>query len=288
MKNFASLALILFTFLSSNLYSQKKVVAFAQLKNNTKISESSLKAIEQRMLEALSNTNRFELVDRTDINLVKSELELQKSEEFLEGKTVKQNNWEGAEQIITGAVDQVVITENVTEDGDIYYTASIYISLKVIDVATGKVVASETMRVKEGLGSGILSIALNRTATPQQAFNRALTGIDRAIEKFVAHHFPLTTEIIEILESSPSYGAKKILINIGTKLGAYKGQIYKVFEIQKLKVKNKELTRKKEIGKVKITKVEGDEVSQAKVLKGGKEILENFKNGVQMEFQSKN
>ena len=53
-------------------------------------------------------------------------------------------------------------------------------------------------------------------------------------------------------------------------------------------VGGKTLTRKKEIGEIKITKVEGQEISEAKVVKGGEEILAKFNSGAKIECHSKN
>lgn len=281
--NISILVLIFFTCICT---AQKKTVAITAFeKTNTSIADNYIKAIEDKVKEALYTTNRFEIVDRTNMSKLKEEMELQKSEEFMDGNVVEQSSLNGAEQMVAGSVSQVSITKRITEKTT-YYDCSISFSLQVIDVATGQVVASELIRPKQSFFAGIGSNLTGGNATPEKAFFSSLKGTQNAIDKFVGNNFPMTTVIIEVLKTS-SNKAKSLLINTGTSQGAKKNQKFVVIELIKKEVNGKTLIHRKELGSIKLTKIEGEEISEAKVLKGGEEILAKFNAGSKIECYSK-
>ena len=74
-------------------FSQKKSVAITSFETTaSNISNKYVKAIEDKVKEAFYATNRFDIVDRTNLEKIKGEKELQKSEDFIDGKTVQQSS----------------------------------------------------------------------------------------------------------------------------------------------------------------------------------------------------
>jgi len=159
--------------------------------------------------------------------------------------------------------------------------------LQVLDVATGQVLASELIRTRQSFMGSVMSASLGGAETPEKAFYNALKGTQKAINKFVDKHFPVITLIIEISEAS-SNKAKILLINTGNLNGAKKNQKFQVVELVNMKVGDKEIVRTIEIGEIKITKVEGEEISVAKVIQGGGAIFSKFNSGAKIECHSKN
>ncbi|WP_196890067.1 CsgG/HfaB family protein [Aureivirga sp. CE67] len=283
------LTLLITLLFVSIAFGQKKTVAITafETKSNN-ISSNYVKAIEDKVKEAFHNTNRFHIVDRTSMDKIKREKELQKTEDFIDGKTVMQSNFDGATQLITGSISQVDISKIVSKDNSYYYDCKISFSLQVIDTESGQVLASELIQPKKSLMGGLGDLAsIGSSNTPQKAFLKSLNGTQKSINKFVGKHFPVTTSIIEISKATSSK-AKLLLINSGANNGAKKNQIFSVNELKSMEVNGKNILRKKMIGKIKITKVEGDEISEAKVIKGGEEILSKFKSGVKIECYSLN
>lgn len=271
----------------SLVHSQKRSVAITSFETtSSNISAKYVKAIEDKVKEAFYATNRFNIVDRTNLTKLKAEKELQKSEDFIDGKTVQQSSLEGAEQIVTGSISQVDIVKK-TMESSYYYDCKISFSLQVIDITTGQVLASELIRPKQSFLGGIGSSISGGSNTPSKAFFNALKGTQKEIDEFVGNHFPITTLIIEITEAS-SNKAKSLLINTGNLNGATKNQEFVVIELINKKVGGKTIIRKKQLGKIKITKVEGEEISEAKVTKGGDAILTKFNSGAKIECHSKN
>ena len=67
-------------------------------------------------------------------------------------------------------------------------------------------------------------------------------------------------------------------------MGAFKGMTFNVYTV--LTVADKEA--KKEIGRLKITEVMGDDISLCKVTKGGVEIKQNIDSGATLLITSTN
>ncbi|PHR72547.1 MAG: hypothetical protein COA67_04685 [Lutibacter sp.] len=277
--------LLLIAFFSTTIFAQKKSIAITSFETSASIPSEYKKAIQNKVIEAFNFTNRYNIVDRTNYEKIIAEKELQKSEDFIDGKTVEQNNFEGAEQIVTGAISQVNIVKKYTETS-YYYDCSISFSLQVIDVSSGQILASEIIKPKQSFMGGVLSSSLGGSSTPDKAFHNSLKGTQKAINKFVGKHFPVITLIIEISEVSGNK-AKKLLLNTGNSQGAKKNQKFKVLELVNMTVGDKQIIRKKVIGEIKITKVEGEEISEAKVTKGGDAILSKFNANAKIECLSK-
>jgi hypothetical protein len=278
--------LLLVLLISAVSLAQKKTVAISTFEaaENIKIDAKYIKAIEDKVKAAIKNTNRFKIVDRANYKKLLEEREFQKKEEFIDGKVTSESAFEGAEQIVTGNVSQVSITKK-TSKNSYSYKCSISFSLEVIDIATGKVIASEMVEPKQTFFGDLVSTY--DTQTPEKAFFNSLKGTQKAIDKFVAENFPVTTLIIEITKASPKK-AKTLLLNTGNINGAREKQEFKVVELVPITVNEKQIIRKKEIGTVRIVKVEGDEISEAKVVKGGDVILARFTAGAKIECYSKN
>ncbi|WP_160131118.1 CsgG/HfaB family protein [Kordia antarctica] len=282
-KNLLFLLIFLITTIG---FAQKKTVAISTFEStgSTSIESQYIKAIEDKVKAAIKNTNRFKIVDRGNYKKLLAEREFQKKEEFIDGKVTAESSFEGAEQIVTGSINHISFTRK-TSKSSMHYVCTISFSLEVIDIATGKVIASELIEPKQTFLGGLVSTY--DTKTPNKAFFNSLKGTQKAIDKFVADNFPVTTQIIEITKASSSK-AKMLLINTGNINGARKKQEFKVVELVKVIVNGKELIRKKEIGTIKITNVEGEEISEAKVTKGGDMILEKFNAGAQIRCYSQN
>jgi len=122
-------------------YSQtdsKPVVGIAEFTSevNSKYSE----AVAEKVVQVVTNTKRFTVVDRTSYDKVKQELEFQKSEAFLDSKsTVKQDVALAAQNMIIGHIVKMSVYAMKNTDGSVNgYKASVAFTIKVNDVETGK------------------------------------------------------------------------------------------------------------------------------------------------------
>lgn len=216
-------------------------------------------AVAEKVVQIVTNTHRFIVVDRTSYDKIKEELEFQKSEVFLDSKnTVKQDVAVAAQRMIVGhLVKMNIYTMKNTSGGISGYKASAAFTLKVNDVETGMVTEAESFQTTES----------PLAASKEQAVNQALASLDDVLYAYIAKTFPVTVKIAKILESKKD-AATKVLIGGGKKYGLKEGNTLRVETIEILDG----MPYPTEIGEVKVTTLAGENFAECKVVKGGKQI----------------
>ncbi|TKB99603.1 CsgG/HfaB family protein [Pedobacter cryotolerans] len=219
-------------------------------------------AIQDAVSDAFLSTKRFTLVEREKMVLIKGERKTQQSDDFIDGQTVEQSKSMGASYIVTGNVIESSFEEqnNALGYGGLSITsrkAKISFNIKVIDVSTGEIMASEKF---------------SSEAKGKNGFDDALNIIKPNIEKFIKDNFKIAISIANIEEKNASNEATKVLISGGTNIGLKLQTTLKVFELTYLLVDGKKIPRKKEIGQITVEKIEDENFSICKVINGGATI----------------
>jgi hypothetical protein len=257
--------LLLFCLVNSLVgYSQtaiKPVVGVAPFTSEVDSKYSA--AVAEKVVQIVTNTRRFTVVDRTSLEKVREELELQKSEAFLDSKnTVKQDATLAAENIIVGNILKMSVYAMKNTDGSVNgYKSSVAFTLKVNEVETGKTTESESFQTE------VSPLMLS----PESAVNEALKSIEPKLSTYFIKTFPLATKISKILTIKKETAAT-VLIAGGKEFGFKEGD--------KLIVEKNELIDGKpyptQIGELKVLKIAGADFSECAVSDGGKEILSRF------------
>lgn len=237
-------------------------------------NQQTTNSIQETVTNGFVKTKRFNIVDRTKMDALRSEKNLQKSEDFIDGNVVQQGVSLGANYLVSGHVVSANAEQMRADDGTITYKTKLSINLKVIDVATGQVVSSETIEPKSG--NSLLGAFGLGASTPEASIAKAIKDIEEKVDDFVSRNFPISFFIAEIQEKDNKGAAIKLMIAGGSDFGLSKGDKLKVVEISVMEVGGKKLTRKKEIGELKITKVEDENFSTCSVNSGGIDIAAKF------------
>jgi hypothetical protein len=220
-------------------------------------------AVAEKVVQVVTNTKRFTVVDRTSYDKVKQELEFQKTEAFLDSKsTVKQEVALAAQNMIIGSILKMGIYAMKNSDGSVNgYKSSVAFTLKVNEVETGKTTEAESFQTE------VSSLMLS----PESAVNEALKSIESKLAAYFIKTFPLSTKISKVLTSKKE-SASMVLIAGGNDFGFKAGD--------KLIVEKNEMIDGKpypsQIGEIKIVKIAGDDFSECSVSEGGSEILARF------------
>jgi hypothetical protein len=262
MRNFNFLLLL---FMNSLIgYSQaveKPVIGVSQFTSEVNSKYSG--AVAEKVVQIVTNSRRFTVVDRTSYAKVKDELELQKSEAFLDSKnTVKQDATLAAENLIIGNILKMSVYAMKNTDGSVNgYKSSVAFTLKVNEVESGRTTEAESFQTE------VSPLMLS----PESAVNEALKSIEPKLSAYFIKTFPLTTKISKILTTKKE-SAATVLIGGGKDFGFKEGD--------KLIVEKNELIDGKpypsQIGELKVVKIAGSDFSECTVSDGGKEILARF------------
>jgi hypothetical protein len=249
------------------VYSQtdlKPIVGVAKFTSevNSKYSNS----VAEKVVEIVTNTRRFTVVDRTSYDKVKEELEFQKTEAFLDSKnTAKQDAVLAAQYMIVGNILKMSVYNMKNTDGSTNgYKASVAFTLKVNTVETGTTTEAENFQ------TSVSPLMLS----PESAVNEALKSIEGTLSAYFIKTFPLTTKIRKVLTFKRE-SASTVLIAGGKSFGFKEGD--------KLTVEKNDLIDGKpypvQIGNIKVIKIAGDDFSECTVTEGGKEIMTRFNAG---------
>lgn len=262
MRNFNFLLLL---FMNSLIgYSQaveKPVIGVSQFTSEVNSKYSG--AVAEKVVQIVTNSRRFTVVDRTSYAKVKDELELQKSEAFLDSKnTVKQDATLAAENLIIGNILKMSVYAMKNTDGSVNgYKSSVAFTLKVNEVESGRTTEAESFQTE------VSPLMLS----PESAVNEALKSIEPKLSAYFIKTFPLMTKISKILTTKKE-SAATVLIGGGKEFGFKEGD--------KLIVEKNELIDGKpypsQIGELKVVKIAGSDFSECTVSDGGKEILARF------------
>ena len=227
--------------------------------------------VTENVVEMLTNSHRFRVVDRTSIDKVQAELELQKSEAFIDSKnTAEQGVAVAAEKMITGHITKIPVYAVKNNNGTIKgYQASVAFQMKVVDVETG--LSTEATSFQGKTGDLMLS--------PESAVNDAMASLKTELEEYFRVYFPLTTKIVKILENKNSI-ATKVLLAAGLNQGVKVGDQFSVEYIEILAGQPYPTT----IGAIKVTKISGEHFCECEIPKKiGAEIYSRFTAGDKME-----
>lgn len=227
--------------------------------------------VTEKVVEMLTNTKRFQVVDRTSHDKIKAELELQKSEAFMDSKNlVEQDIAVAAQKMITGHIAKIPVyairNTNETVKG---YKASVAFQMKVVDVATGLSTEATSFQGK----------ASNLMLSPQSAVTEAMMSLSNELYEYFRVNFPVMGTIAKIL-SNKKGGAETVLLNVGKQQGIKLGNRFNVeyieiFEGQPLPTS---------IGEIEVTKLVGETFAECKVqTKSGIEIFSRFNSTAPMQ-----
>lgn len=248
-------------------YSQtdtKPVIGVAEF--TSEVESKYATSVAEKVVQIVTTTRRFTVVDRTSYDKVKEELEFQKSEAFLDSKnTVKQDALLAAHYMILGHIVKMSIYAMKNTDGSVNgYKASTAFTLKVNDVESGKTTEAESFQTE------VSPLMLS----PESAVNEALKSIEPKLSAYFLKTFPLTTKISKVLTSKKE-AARTVLIAGGKSFGFKVGDKLIVEKIELIDGK----PYPSEIGELKILKIAGTDFSECTVLDGGKEILMGLQAG---------
>ena len=260
-------------FTQAILFGQKTTVAIETL---IYVSGTDYHKIEDFVTDKFVNTKKFDIVDRASLGNLKSEKELQKSEDFIEGKVIEQSKTLGADYLVGIYITTLDLTKSTTSYTT-GYVCKMTFSLKVIDIATSQIITTETFSCSAG--KGLLSLI----PSPADAVEKCLTVISPKVENFIKSNFPIKASLANIEETDATGGASKVLISAGSSNGVSIGDNFKVVEAQELEVDGKKMIRKKEVGTLQIVSIEDENFSICTVTRGGIEIAKKKKEGVKLE-----
>lgn len=242
----------------------RQVVGVSKFESDTETKFAG--QITERVVDVLINSKRFQVVDRTTVGSIQSELEFQKSENFIDSKsTTQQGAMVAADYMVTGKIGAINIARVMNVDGSVGgYKASLNFTLKVVETASTFSHEAHSFESKGG----------EKSLSPEKAVAAALNTIEPQMVEYFAATFPVNVNIVKILTSKKE-SAAVVLVAGGTAMGLHEGDKLTVQKIELLEGK----PYPTDIGEIKVTKVAGENFSECDVSKGGPLVQTLFTAG---------
>ena len=206
--------------------------------------------IQSYVLEKMVKDKRFNLVERSKLNLIKSERELQKSEDFIDGYITGQSQSIGADYLIMGDYEMNEMT----------------MTISAYSVKDQKLLASEVVKLKSRLSTNFRSIK---------------DPIDDATERLMENIAPSYISIIEVTKEKKG-SAKEILMAAGSGRNLKEGDDIEFKILEMREIEGEEMQYYKTIATGEVDKIEDANFSLVEVKKGGSELLSYQKKGIKV------
>ena len=178
---------------------------------------------------------------------------------------------------LDGVINYISVTSEIRDTGKSgdrpprrvpEYYAQIGITLNVKDAVDGTILDSQIFEVNK--------YSWTWWKTPDSAIQKALEKLRKNITEYYNTAYPYSASVLEWSGNSTS--ARQMYIDLGSVHGMQKGTHFTVYACGTIGGKE----TRREIGRLKVTRVEGDEVSLCKVVSGGQDIKTALDNEMKL------
>ena len=182
-----------------------------------------------------------------------------------------------------GSIGSITCTSQTTTSKDskgvthtsIEYRGTVAATINLKSIRSGEII--KTITISSG------DYDYNWIETPEKAVANAIARMQNYITNELNRAYPLYASIVEG-NTAKKDKQKEVYIDLGMLDGAFKGMTFNVYSV--FSVAGKEA--QKEIGRLRITEVMGDDISLCKVTKGGVDIKTNIDAGKTLLIKSTN
>ena len=250
----------------------EKTVVVVDYFTSSSAKTSQMNNLRNHVVAGIAETSRVSLIDAESESALKLEANRRSSELALADQSVRLGEMKrlGADYLVTGHIVQA----SAEKGGVDYYVGNVIFSLKVVKTEDGTLVGTETYQYSGATaGTG---------KTSDAAVNETLEKAQKAMGAFVSKYFKSSGTIVELGEMKNGK-IQNCYVSVGTSTGVEEGQVFIIKETKTLLG----YEAIEEIGKIKIEKVHGPEISFCKIVNGSDAILAAFQAGHELSIVSK-
>lgn len=272
----------------SNDPNKKPVIAvlkFTAQAGSAELAQHAL-SVQNGVESGFLKSKRFVVVERSQIDQLVGEMKTQ--EALSESAVAELGKTLGAEYCVIGSLinagtEELKIrdTKDPNKMKPSGYAGTVNFQIKLVDVATSRLLTAETITLKSHASLGIFgSVGM---ATPTEALSVAMGKVDDAIKSFIQKQFPISIELLQVLKADAKRNeAETVEILAGQNIGLRKGDRLTVVETSTREVSGRTITTNTPIGELRVEAVTGDETSNCKVMKGGDAIKQRIDKGLKL------
>lgn len=251
------------------------------------------------VVDVLSRKRYMHLLDRTKTAQIKKELNLQKGMDYLNGKTVAQGKAVGADIILVGDLTNMEVIKVKAgvgkmappgrggkeskldkDDKASSHKLMITFSLQAFNVETGELLDNKRFQISamDANHMDLGGFYETESTNPESSVIAHASGtIEKEVEAWLDEVAPAPLKIVTIDEEDKKGYPSLISIIGGEDAGLSVGDRLVLYELTKVEIGDKILTRKEDIAVLKVKELQGD-FTQCKVVSGEEDVKEKWKN----------
>lgn len=227
------------------------------------VKDSWAEALRSKVIEGIQETNRVLITDVDAEDALRVEKARRENGELSaegDASRLAVMTQLGANYLLQGTITSLSVDHKRSDDGKSeWYAAVVNYTLKVVDPKNGTTIASKTFKHGESVAEMATGDTPDAAAVDVAKFAR------KAVRALVDEAFKLNGTILEI-SATKGAEAKQVYISLGSAHGVDGKARFKVFELRTVAGRNS----RKEIGELKVSAVEGEDLTLCDVVKGGK------------------
>lgn len=248
----------------------KPTVFIDYFKRSANVPFAWVEGLRNSVIEGIQNMERVILIDVDAQDALRIEAQRRSADNISAGEDNEMDrlaamNELGAQYIITGQVASMNATWKKNSDNKGYYDGAVVYTLKVINPKNGTLIGTKSFK-HSGLSGGT-------GANKEEAITNTLAYAKSGMRDFVDEYFKMEGTILEV-NSEKKGKAEEVYINLGTMHGVKEAQKFTVYTTREIAGR----VAKKEIGRLTVKAVEGEDISLCKVQKGGEEVMNAIRN----------
>lgn len=252
---------------SNNTSKSKPTVFIDYFKPMGRMPFAWVEGLRTSIIEGIHKMDRVILIDVDSQEALFVEAQSRSAEEYAEDEAdgmerFNSMNRLGAQYIVTGQVASMTSTLKKDSDGKGHYDAAVNYTLKVINAGNGALLGTKNVQLT---GKG---------GKKDEAIANAFTYTLISTRDFVDDYFKIEGTILEV-NSKKKGKAEEVYIDLGSMVGVQEAQKFTVYAEREIAGR----IARKEIGRLTVKTVEGEEISLCKVQKGGEDIMQAIDNG---------
>ena len=247
------------------------VIAMLPFKASNSSRVMAAELVEAVVFETILDSKQVELVERQAFADLENEKWRQSGSDFEDGVVIEKTRSVGANKMMVGTITLCDVTSKRLDSGNYSYDCGLQVSVRLIDLETSKVVASESWEA----GTGLMNLQF--ADSEKKAIAQSAKKINLDVRKFLAKYYPMRGEILQVTAGGD------LILNLGSSHGIDKNDRLIVYTTAKVAGAD----YNEEIGEIKIDAVNGTERSTGKMKKGKIDIKQGLTSGVKFYVKTK-
>lgn len=259
-------------------------IGILQFQQGGGVSHAETQAVEQFVVSRLSSDRRFRVLDRSRLNAIQAERNLQGALNALEKTAIADT---GAQFVVAGEVSQADTAREYVQNVGTQYRSTVTYGLRILDVGTGEVVYSEQFSSGRNAWGNIFTGLNSDKSTPAGALDLALKITGKQMDEFLAGAFPITGVIVSVEEADRRGVPSQVLVTLGSEDGLIRSSKLGAFLSEAIEAGGRTLIRKRAIAELTLVRIEGDHLAVFRVNSGGPAIAQMIEQGRELKVEVK-